>query len=42
MTLREALGNSLNASTVRLTESLGIGRVYDIFRQVGIDLTHDA
>lgn len=40
--LREALGNSLNSATVRISESLGIGRIYDFFVHVGIDMDHDA
>jgi membrane carboxypeptidase/penicillin-binding protein PbpC len=40
--LREALGNSLNSSTVRLSESIGIWRIYDFFRSVGLPLDHDA
>ena len=31
--LREALGNSLNAATVRLTSTLGITNVYDELRK---------
>ncbi len=40
--LREALWNSLNSSTVRLTEELGIGHVYDFFKKNNLDLNHDA
>ncbi len=40
--LREALGNSLNAATVRISEKIGIGKIYDFFRQNGLDLDHDA
>lgn len=40
--LREALGNSLNSSTVRLSEAIGIGRIYDFFRSIGLSLDHDA
>lgn len=40
--LREALGNSLNTATVRLTDTLGIMRVYDALRMSGIELEHDA
>ncbi len=40
--MREALWNSLNASTVRLSEELGIWRIYDFFRENGLALDHDA
>lgn len=40
--LREALWNSLNSATVRLSESLGIGRIYDAYRSAGFDLDHEA
>jgi penicillin-binding protein 1C len=40
--LREALGNSLNGATVRLSEQIGIGRIYDFFRSTGLALNHDA
>ncbi len=40
--LREALGNSLNSSTVRLSEHIWIGRIYDFFREVWLSLDHDA
>ncbi len=39
--LREALGNSLNSATVRLTDTLSISVVYDFLRSVGLDLDHD-
>ena len=39
--LREALGNSLNAATVRLTDTLGISQVYDFLRGHGLSLDHD-
>lgn len=40
--LREALGNSLNSATVRITEKIGLGKVYDFFRSIGLDMNHDA
>lgn len=39
--LREALGNSLNSATVRITEQLGLENVYRAFREIGLDLEHD-
>jgi penicillin-binding protein 1C len=39
--IREALGNSLNAATVSLTETLGLDRVYGFLRSSGVDLDHD-
>jgi membrane carboxypeptidase/penicillin-binding protein PbpC len=39
--IREALGNSLNAATVSLTETLGLSRVYDFLRSSGVNLDHD-
>ncbi len=42
VTLREALGNSLNSSTVRLSEHLGIGRIYEAYRSIGLDIEHDS
>lgn len=39
--LREALWNSLNSSTVRLSEEIGIGRIYDFFRSIELSLEHD-
>ncbi len=39
--LREALGNSLNSATVRLTDTLSISRVYDFLRSMGLSLDHD-
>jgi penicillin-binding protein 1C len=41
ITLGEALGNSLNTSSVRITEILGLGRVYDQLRAIGISLEKD-
>lgn len=40
--LREALGNSLNAATVRITDTLWISHVYNWLREFGISLDHDA
>ena len=40
--LREALGNSLNASAVRTTEILWLWRVYEYLRGNGLDFNHDA
>ena len=40
--LREALGNSLNSATVRLTDTLSIPVVYDFLRGIWLDLDHDA
>ncbi len=40
--MREALWNSLNSSTVRLSEEIGIGQIYDFFRKNNLDLNHDA
>lgn len=40
--LREALGNSLNSATVRISESIGIGRIYSFFENIGLILDHDA
>ncbi len=40
--LREALGSSLNSATVRLSESIGIGRIYDFYKKSWIDLDHDS
>ncbi len=39
--LKEALANSLNSATVRLTEHIGITKVYDTLRVYGLDLEHD-
>ncbi|MBX9809920.1 transglycosylase domain-containing protein, partial [Candidatus Gracilibacteria bacterium] len=39
--LREALGNSLNAATVRLTEYIGITKIYNKLRGIGLKLDHD-
>lgn len=40
--LREALWNSLNSATVRLSESIGIGRIYDFYKKSWINLDHDS
>ncbi len=40
--LREALGNSLNASSVRVAEYIGIDKIYDFLRGIWITLQHDA
>lgn len=40
--LREALGNSLNSATVRISEKIGIGKIYDFFRENGLNMEHDA
>lgn len=40
--IREALWNSLNAATVRITDILWISKVYDWLRGFGISLDHDA
>jgi membrane carboxypeptidase/penicillin-binding protein PbpC len=42
VTLRDALGNSMNSAAVRLSEYLGIGRVYMELRKLGFPLEHDA
>lgn len=39
--LREALGNSLNAATVRITDIIGITNVYNALRGFGLSLDHD-
>lgn len=39
--LAEALGNSLNSSTVRLTEELGAANVYAYLRKKWLDFDHD-
>lgn len=39
--MREALGNSLNSATVRITETLNLDRVYHALRSMGLDLEHD-
>lgn len=39
--LREALGNSLNAATVRITDIMGISTIYRWLREFGIRLDHD-
>lgn len=40
--LREALGNSLNSSTVRISEKLWIWFIYNFFEEVGLSMNHDA
>ncbi|MDD2694267.1 MAG: transglycosylase domain-containing protein [Candidatus Gracilibacteria bacterium] len=40
--LKEALGNSLNSASVRLSESIGIGKIYDTYKKSGLKLDHDA
>lgn len=40
--IREALGNSLNTATVRITDILGITKVYNWLWGFGISLDHDA
>ncbi len=40
--LKEALGNSLNSATVRLSEKIGIGNIADFYRKNNLDLDHDA
>ena len=42
ISLGEALWNSLNSATVRLSEKIGIGRIYERFRNIGFDLEHEA
>lgn len=42
ITLREALGNSLNSASVRLSEKIGIWRIYEKFRSLWFDLDHEA
>jgi penicillin-binding protein 1C len=42
ITLREALGNSLNSATVRLSEHIGIGRIYASLRSLGFPLEREA
>lgn len=39
--IREALWNSLNSSTVRITESLWLSQVYDFLKEIGADFNHD-
>lgn len=39
---REALGNSLNSATVRLTDTLGISAIYNMLRDVWLILDYDA
>lgn len=41
ISLREALGNSLNSATVRLSEKIGIGKIYERFRTLWFDLDHE-
>jgi penicillin-binding protein 1C len=40
--LREALWNSLNSATVRISETIWIGKIYDFFRRIWLDMEHDA
>lgn len=40
--LKEALGNSLNSASVRLSEAIGIGKIYDAYKKSGLRLDHDA
>lgn len=40
--LKEALGNSLNSASVRLSESIGIGKIYDAYKKSSLRLDHDA
>lgn len=40
--IREALGNSLNSATVRVSEKIGIGKIYDFFRNIGLNIDHDS
>jgi penicillin-binding protein 1C len=40
--LREALGNSLNAATVRITDTLWISNIYNWLHGFGISMGHDA
>ena len=40
--LKEALGNSLNSASVRLAEKIGIGRVYEAYKNAWLSLDHDA
>lgn len=42
VTLQEALGNSLNSATVRLSEKLGIGRIADFYGKNDLDLDHES
>ncbi|GAB0174946.1 MAG: hypothetical protein HHAS10_08250 [Candidatus Altimarinota bacterium] len=42
ISLKSALGNSLNSATVRLTEEIGVSKVYENFRSLGFELNHDA
>lgn len=39
--LREALWNSMNSATVRITETLGLWKVYDFMKECGLDIDHD-
>lgn len=41
ITLKSALGNSLNSAAVRLTESLWVSRVYASLRSIWFDLNQD-
>ena len=40
--LREALWNSLNSATVRISETIWLGEIYDFFRHIWLDMEHDA
>lgn len=40
--LKEALGNSLNSATVRLSEYLWIGKIYEAYKRTGLDLDHES
>lgn len=42
VTLKSALWNSLNSAAVRLTEDIGVSRVFASLRSLGFDLDHDA
>lgn len=39
--LREALGNSLNAATVKVTDTIGVSKIYEELRNFWISLDHD-
>lgn len=40
--LKEALWNSLNTATVRLSEKLGIGKIADFYKTHGLNLDHES
>lgn len=42
ITLKKALGNSLNSASVRLLESIGVGRFYESLRKRDIPLERDS